>query len=46
MLTSSSIPGFAMRASDLAKARGAILGKALEDLPAGRGHVLMVATLQ
>lgn len=46
MLTSSSVPGYAMRAADLDRARGAILGKALEDMPAGRGHVLMLATLQ
>jgi len=46
LLTTSSIPGHAMRASDLDRARGAILGKAMEDLKGGRGHVLILASLQ
>ena len=46
LLTSSSIPGHAMRASDLDRARGAILGKAMEDLKGSRGHVLILASLQ
>ena len=46
LLTTSSIPGHAMRASDLDRARGAILGKAMEDLKGSRGHVLILASLQ
>lgn len=46
LLTTSSIPGHAMRASDLDRARGAILGKAMEDLKGSRGHILILASLQ
>jgi hypothetical protein len=46
LLTTSSVPGHAMRASDLDRARGAILGKAMEDLKGSRGHVLILASLQ
>jgi len=46
LLTSSSIPGYAQRAADADRARGAILGKAMEDLQGSRGHVLMLASLQ
>ncbi len=46
LLTTSPVPGHAMRASDLDRARGAILGKAMEDLKGSRGHVLILASLQ
>ena len=46
LLTSSSVPGYAMRAGDSDAARGAILGKALEDLRGERGLVLILASLQ
>jgi hypothetical protein len=46
LLTSSSVPGHAMRAGDSDAARGAILGKALEDLHGERGLVLILASLQ
>jgi len=46
LLTSSAAPGYAMRAGDTASARGAILGKALEDLRGERGLVLTLASLQ
>jgi len=46
LLTSSSVPGYAMRAGDSDAARGAILGKALEDLRGERGRVLILAGLQ
>ena len=46
LLTSSSTPGHAMAVSDKSRATGAILGKALSSLHAGRGLVLIVVTLQ
>jgi hypothetical protein len=46
LLTSSAVPGHAMRAGRTEKARGAILGKALEDLTSERGLVLILASLQ
>jgi hypothetical protein len=46
LLTSSAEPGHAMRAGDTDAARGAILGKALEDLRGERGLVLTLAALQ
>lgn len=46
LLTSSAVPGHAMRAGDTGAARGAILGKALEDLRGERGLVLTLASLQ
>lgn len=46
LLTSSPVAGHAMRADDAAASRGAILGKALEDLRGERGLVLILASLQ
>ena len=46
LLTTSAVPGHAMRAGDAAAGRGAILGKALEDLRGERGLVLTLASLQ
>jgi len=47
LLTTSSIPGFAMKAKDRNKACGAVLGKAMESLPKGkRGYILVLVTLQ
>jgi hypothetical protein len=46
LLTSSNIPGHAMRVSDHAKAQGAILGKAMTGLKEGKGMVLVLVTLQ
>lgn len=46
LLTSSAVPGHAMRAGDSAAARGAIVGKALEDLRGERGEILILASLQ
>lgn len=46
LLTTSSVPGHAMRVTDYAAAHGAILGKALEDLKGDSGHILMLASLQ
>ena len=46
LLTSSRTPGHAMRASDPARAFGAIIGKALTPLARGRGLVKMLVSLQ
>jgi hypothetical protein len=45
-LTTSSIPGHAMKVSDYQKAQGAILGKAMSSLNEGRGLVLVLVSLQ
>jgi hypothetical protein len=45
MLTSSATPGHAMRATDPARSFGAIIGKALEGLEAGRGLVPVLVAL-
>lgn len=46
LLTTSGVPGHAMKVTDYEAARGAILGKALEDLKGDKGHVLILASLQ
>lgn len=46
LLTTSSTPGHAMRATDSARAQGAILGKAMTGLKTGHGLVLVLVTLQ
>ncbi|MCA9726848.1 MAG: hypothetical protein KC729_04135 [Candidatus Eisenbacteria bacterium] len=46
LLTTSSAPGFAMKASDLARSHGAIIGKAMEPLAEGSGLVLVLVNLQ
>nr|MBC7244182.1 hypothetical protein [Chloroflexota bacterium] len=47
LLTTSPTPGYAMVAKDYEKAQGAILGKAMEGLPAGqKGQILVLVTLQ
>jgi len=47
LLTTSPIPGYAMVVRDYAKAQGAILGKAMEQLPQGeKGQILVLVTLQ
>ena len=46
MLTTSSLPGYAMKVTDHAKAEGAILGKAMTSLNEGSGMVLVLVTLQ
>ena len=45
-LTSSSIPGVAMKAIDFQKAQGAIIGKAMTGLESGDGMVLVLVNLQ
>lgn len=47
LLTTSAIPGCAMKAGDQARAQGAILGKAMQPLAKGkRGQILVLVTLQ
>jgi hypothetical protein len=46
LLTTSSVPGHAMRVSDYPKAQGAILGKAMSRLNSDKGVVLVLVTLQ
>jgi hypothetical protein len=46
LLTTSETPGHAMRAADPARAQGAIIGKAMTGLEAGRGLVLVLVSLQ
>jgi len=46
LLTTSGIPGHAMKVTDHAKAQGAIIGKAMSSLKNGRGLVLVLVSLQ
>lgn len=46
LLTTSAVAGHAMRATDPDASRGAILGKAMEDLRGERGLILVLASLQ
>ena len=46
LLTTSNVPGHAMRATDNDRAHGAIVGKALADLDGDRGLVMILASLQ
>ena len=46
LLTTSGIPGHAMKVANYAKAHGAIIGKAMSGLQSGRGLVLALVTLQ
>jgi len=46
LLTTSKVPGHAMKVTNHGKAQGAILGKAMTGLSSGRGLVLVLVTLQ
>lgn len=46
MLTTSPTLGHAMKANDMDKARGAIIGKAMTGLAEGKGLVLVLITMQ
>ena len=46
LLTTSAVPGHAMKVTDHAIAQGAILGKAMSRLESGQGLVLVLVTLQ
>jgi hypothetical protein len=46
LLTTSTTPGHAMKASDPSRAFGAVIGKALRPLPSGQGLVPILIALQ
>ena len=46
LLVSSDTPGYAMRGTDQKRMLGAIVGKALEPLPYGKGIIFVLVTLQ
>jgi hypothetical protein len=47
LLTTANTPGFAMKASDYDRAKGAVLGKAMERLERGqKGQILVLVSLQ
>ena len=46
LLVSSSVPGHAMKGTDRSRMLGAVVGKALEPLPAGTGVIEVLVTLQ
>ncbi len=46
LLTTSDVPGHAMKVADYERAQGAIIGKAMEPMPSGRGLVLTLVNLQ
>ena len=46
LLTTSDTPGHAMKVTEHSQAQGAILGKAMSGLKAGKGMVLVLVTLQ
>lgn len=46
LLTTSALPGHAMKATDRERAYGAVIGKALTGLDTGTGFVLVVVNLQ
>ncbi|MBE7472481.1 MAG: hypothetical protein DPW09_22660 [Anaerolineae bacterium] len=46
LLTTSAMPGHAMKVTDHEQAQGAILGKAMSSLEEGRGLVLVLVSLQ
>ncbi len=46
-LTTSNVPGYAMKVNDYSLAPGAVLGKAMEPLAKGeKGRILVLVTLQ
>jgi hypothetical protein len=46
LLTTSTTPGHLMKVSDYDQAQGAVLGKAMSELKAGKGLVLVLVSLQ
>jgi hypothetical protein len=46
LLTTSDVRGHAQKAEDIRAAQGAILGKAMSHLAAGRGLVMVLVSLQ
>lgn len=46
LLTTSNVPGHAMKATDQARWPGAVIGKAMSSLNEGEGLVLVLVNLQ
>lgn len=46
LLTTSAIPGHAMKVTDFDRAQGAVIGKAMSELSRGQGLVLVLVNLQ
>ncbi len=46
LLVTSSAPGYAMKGTDRQRMLGAVVGKALEPLPKGKGMIQVLVTLQ
>ncbi|HEX7285604.1 MAG TPA: hypothetical protein VF532_05445 [Candidatus Angelobacter sp.] len=46
LLVTSATPGYAMKGTERSRMLGAVLGKALEPLPAGKGMIEILVTLQ
>jgi hypothetical protein len=46
LLTTSDMPGYAMKASDDSRSHGAVIGKAMTGLESGTGLVLVIVNLQ
>jgi hypothetical protein len=46
LLTTSEVPGHAMKATDVARSHGTIIGKAMSRLENGEGLVLVLVNLQ
>ena len=45
LLTTSDIPGYAMKVTNYTKAQGAIIGKAMSNLKSGKGLILVIVSL-
>ena len=46
LLVTSSTKGYAMRATDQSRVAGALIGKALQPLPSGKGKIEVLVTLR
>jgi hypothetical protein len=46
LLVSSTTPGYAMKGTNRKRMLGAVVGKALEPLPSGKGTIIVLVTLQ
>jgi len=46
LLTTSNVPGHAMKVTDYSRAQGAVLGKAMTSIDKGKGLVLVLVSLQ
>jgi hypothetical protein len=46
LLTTSNVPGHAMKVRNYSRAQGAVIGKAMTGLKSGKGLVLVLVSLQ